>query len=102
MKERTAIFDVVGAIQAAEREALDSLGARTVVEARERRRAAKALREAKRWTYVQLRANAGAPVGYGAVTEEEKGDSEQRRARGHAPDPDPSEDRSMLRKLLKW
>ena len=100
MKERTAILDVVEAIQASEREAFDSLGARTVVEARERRRAAAKARQDKRWTYVQLRANAGAPIGYGAVTDEERLSAARRPELG--PDQTPDEGKGIIRKLLKW
>lgn len=101
MSAREPLFDVVRAIQDAEREALDSLGARTVVEARERRRAAAKDRQDKRWHYVQRRANAGLTGPLTPVTQAEA--SKAMVLSNHSlPDPDPIEEQGYLRKLLKW
>ena len=102
MSAREPLFDVVRAIQDAEREALDSLGARTVVEARERRRAAAKDRQDKRWHYVQRRANAGLTGPLTPVTRAELGESVTVDDSAVAHDPDPIEEQGYLRKLLKW
>jgi len=107
MPRNVALFDVVKAIQVAEREAFDSLGAKTVVEARQKRRAAARARKVKRWRYVQLRANAGLTRAQGAVTEGEveasiELDTADAAARAVSePTPSPKT-ASILHKLLKW
>ena len=105
MARNVALFDVVKAIQVAEQEALDSLGARTALEARQKRRAAARARKVRRWDYVQRRANTGLTREQGAVTKAELDASALAPSRDDTnPErPRPSiEGKGIIAKLLKW
>ena len=105
MVRNVALFDVVKAIKVAEQEALDSLGASSVVEARQKRREARRTRQTKRWDYVQRRANVAFSGTYrGPATEEELRESIVHPDAGNPTSPDHPGPKtaSILYKLLKW
>ena len=105
MRPTQPIIDVVRVIQVAEQEAFDSLGTKTVVEARQKRREARRARQAKRWDYVQRRANVAFSGTYrGRATKDELQASITVAPRIDSDtDPTPGpKTASIMRKLLKW
>jgi len=130
MAAREPLFDIVKAIQVAEKEAFTTLGAKSAVEARQMRRDAARKAKAKRWRYVQERARTAFSGTYrGSATDDELEDSVRMedslsiKGESHRfpqgvdgeevssslrtcettidPEPQPKEP-SMLRKLLTW
>ncbi len=105
MRSTQPIIDVVKVIQMAEQEAFDSLGAKSVVEARQKRRDARRARQVKRWDYVQRRANVAFSGTYrGRAT---KGELEESVSLGgtserDTPTTEPTIGQWVGRKLLNW